>query len=98
MGQSEIWTNILSTKTRVHFPSVAFVVVVVVGELGVSIGEQLRPIHHHCIVPTGTNTHNRAVSNSLSSPIEIINRVKYCGEGVGRGLLIKASVSPAGHR
>lgn len=81
MDQSEIQTNILSTKTRAHFPSVAFVVDVVVGELGVSIGEQLRPVNHHCAVSTGTNSNNRAVSNSLSSPVEIINRVKYCGGG-----------------
>lgn len=83
MDQSEIQTNILSTKTRVHFPSVAFVVDVVVGELGVSIGEQLRPVNHHCAVSTGTNSNNRAVSNSLSSPVEIINRVKYCVAGGG---------------
>lgn len=87
MVQSEIRTNILSTKTRVHFPSVAFVIiVVVVGELRVSIGEQLRPINTHCAVPTGTNPNNLVVSNSLSSPIEIINRVKYCGKGVEWGL------------
>lgn len=80
MSQSEIQTNILSNKTRVHFPSVAFVDVVV-GELDVSIGEQLRPVNHHCAVSTGTNSNNRAVSNSLSPPVEIIDRVKYCGGG-----------------